>query len=289
MRMGTHQASTNWSIALAAIACITLEMAVQKAAAQSQSDVTAGVEVVNKFNDNIFPTRNNRIADWITVVNPFVELSVENENLRFNLGGSAEIGRYADNTTENYEDYRVYINGRAELAPNTFLFAGIGHALEHEERSSLDDVNGVNPTLYQHTSAYAATLARSGDNTFKVGGTFDRFDFDDNAAINNDDRDRHLVSAGVRWDHRINGMTRVFAEGEWDQRDYDSALDDNGFARDSHGYRIAGGIVHRWRRNLSTEIYAGWIYQDYDDARFQSLSEIDFGGSLRWTPSAEER
>ncbi len=251
--------------------------------------VTADLVVSEQYNDNIFSTRNDKISDTISILAPSIGFTHDGDVFDMSLGASAEIGRYNHRSTEDYEDYRLYLDTRLRPMTGMDILAGASYARDHEERNSPDDVNGITPTIYKHTRAYTAWQNRFGSNSLKVGATFDHFDFDDNGPINNDDRDRHMASVGARLDHRLNSTTRLYVEGTWDGRGYIGEMDDSGFDRDSNGVRVAAGVIHKFSPGLLAEIYGGWIYQDYDDIALRDVSTVDYGGRLKWDPTADSR
>ncbi len=252
-------------------------------------DVTAGLVVAEEFNDNIFANRLNRVRDLITIVSPAIDVTYRHERGRISAGAVGEFGFYADNPDENYEDYRVYADSLFRLGSSAIFTGGVSHERDHEERTSPDDVFGQEPTVYQRTSAYgAARFSVEDDLTLNLGATASRYDFEDVpgaiGVINNDDRDRTMSTAGGKIAKGLTSQTSVFANLEGDFRSYDTAVDDNGYARDSNGARVSLGLAHRFSDVLEGEAYAGWIYQDYEDAAFNSISELDYGGRLRWRP-----
>ena len=64
------------------------------------------------FSDNIFVTKNNKQADWITTFAPGITAGLVDGGNRLNLRAGANLGRYARFTTENYDDFYVGGDGR---------------------------------------------------------------------------------------------------------------------------------------------------------------------------------
>jgi len=247
--------------------------------------LSAGIVVSEEYNDNIFYTRAAREADWITTIAPYLGLDLGDDDRSLTLGANAAYGAYANNSDENTFDYRFYANSRVRIAPGFLLFTNASHAHDHEDRGSPDDVSGPTPTEFDVTRGVAAVLKRFGQTNVKLGATYDRYDFDDSGVINNDDRDRQVLNTGVRVERRTGGATRLFGEFTYDRRDYRTAMDDNGFDRDSDGVRAAAGLNYRFGPRLDGELYAGWIYQDYESAALQDVSTPDIGGRLNWRPA----
>jgi opacity protein-like surface antigen len=206
------------------------------------------------------------------------------------LGASASIGRYAKYTTENYEDFNLTADGLYRFAPTMFGVWGVSFGRAHEPRDSVDpsDLVGINPTVYYKAGAYGALSKRFGDNTLKLGITYDGYNFLNNQTfippyvINNDDRDRNMYTAGSRLTHDLGNSNRIFVEGSLDVRDYLHTPDDNGFQRDSSGARAAIGWQTAVGENGKAEIFGGLMYQNYQDPRFATILAPDFGALYSW-------
>lgn len=249
---------------------------------------TAGLVITEQYNDNIFATRTNKTPDGITVISPAANLLLRDSVSNINFGATGVFSIYQEFSSEDTQDYDLYTNGRFRLSPATLFVAGGGYARRHEDRSSPDEVFGEGPTVYYDTSAYAAIQQKSGPNTVKLGGTYNYLNFRDASGlfgpINNDDRDRDVATTGVLVSRELNPTHVAFAELGYDLRNYRLPFDDFGFDRDSRGVRANVGLRSRLSNSLETEAYGGVIYQNYDDAQFNTVVSPDFGGRLTWTP-----
>ena len=92
-----------------------------------------------EFNGNIFAVDNNQDIDFITTVTPGVRLRPDWNNHALNFDGALTVGRYADHQSENFEDFRVGIDGRVDITRNSNASALVRYRELHEERSSPDD------------------------------------------------------------------------------------------------------------------------------------------------------
>ena len=238
--------------------------------------------------DNVYFSRplynQPRRGDWVTDIRPEIGYGYVFVNGRVNLGVSAEIGRHATYSTENYADFNAYANGQYRFNPTTLGVWGVSFGRDHEPRSSIDPQDQLDPTPTQYwkATAYGAISHRFGDNTLKLGVTYDGYNFLNQTGINNDDRDRDMGTIGARFTHKLTDRQSLFAETTLDVRRYHSAVDDNGYARNSQGVRADAG----WQANVGehgrVEIYGGLLYQDYSDARFAAVVAPDFGGRYTW-------
>lgn len=253
----------------------------------------AGVAVSQGYTDNVYATRNDKIGDGLTVITPELSFTTENLPVDLELFGSAEIGRYWDETSEDYEDFDVGLDTAYRFNPQSAVFGGASFGRDHEERQSPDDVNGDEPTLFYDSQAFFGTVNRFDNVTLRAGGTFERLDFDDvdaaGGSINNDDRDRDIYTAGARVGYMVAPGYEVFGQGLFDLRDYDRAQDDFNFDRDSEGFSAAAGLRYRPDRSFDVEGFLGLLSQDYDDSSFATTTEPDFGLQMTWRPQTTTR
>lgn len=252
--------------------------------------VSAGVTYV----DNIFATDNNTISDWVALLSPQlrVDSTWARHSLQFKAG--ADVARYWEFDAENYNDYWGSAEGRFDLNETTELFGGIGFSFEHEGRDSPDaTLGGQEPTTYRSLNAHAGIKTVVADTTFRLGATFENLDFNDVSTgaglLINDDRDRDMIGLGIRATHPLNEKNDIFAQAVYDVRDYDRSTDQDGFDRDSDGYRVAVGIKSDLGGGNNAEAYVGVLHQSYEDSRFDAISKADFGGRITLAPGKDTK
>ena len=257
-----------------------------EAATVTSSRISISAEIGAEYNDNIFATRNSEIDDLLISVRPSASLTLGDQQNRFTLSGSGEMGRYIDNESENYDDWQVGINGRSQLSSDITLVAGGDYRWDHESRASPEAVNGLEPTQYERAYGFAGLLLKAKPITARLVGTVNDFDFDDvntlTGVINNDDRDRTQYEIGARLGYPLASGSEIFAQGAYDQREYDQTIDDFGYVRYSDGFTLAIGARHQLTGRLSGELFMGYLQQDYRDARFADISTVDFGAVVDW-------
>lgn len=238
---------------------------------------------------NIFATRTDEVDDSLLLLTPSVTLDSQWERHRVGLAAGAATARYRDADSEDYADYWADAEGRYDLGPTANVFGGIGHSREHEDRSSPDAAAGAEPTVYTSDRAHAGAAHSRGRFSARVGGTFERLDYEDAAPIDNDDRDRNQTGIGARLSYRLNPRYVVFAQAVGDARRYERARDDNGRDRDSDGNRAALGFTGVFSNRLSGSAHIGRLTQRYDDAAFSDVNALDVNGrlSFRATPKTQ--
>lgn len=254
--------------------------------AETPSPLDVGIEITGGYNDNIFATRNREEGDFVLLLRPSVRANLGSGDTTLSLRGESEIGRYADFTSEDYEDWLLAADGRAHLSTDLSLIGGAEWRWDHENRASPEAVSGLEPTQYQRGFGYLGLLASSGNLNGRLAGTVTRYDFDDvpttGGFINNDDRDRWQGEAGARAGVSLDSGTGLFVQATYDWRDYDDPIDDGGYRRDSDGFSLSAGVRGTLGDGFSGEVFAGWLRQDYRDARLKGIETFDIGAVLEW-------
>ena len=246
--------------------------------------------LIGIYDNNIFATRTDTVSDELLLISPSVDIRSNWDRHQLNFSSSADIARYDERNTEDYDDFDVGTSGRYDFTKTNNVFAGFNYHQEHESRASPDSFSGRNPTVFSATEAHIGTLQQVDDFAMRLGGTFQNLDFNnvptDTLAINHDDRDRDIYGLGLRFSYVKDQRWQPFAQLIYDRREYIQRIDDNGFHRDSDGYRLSAGFASSLTNRLRAEVYGGYLWQDFTDSRFESIGKPDFGASLRWRASA---
>lgn len=252
--------------------------------------IEAGVEISGGYSDNIFATRESEVDDFLFLVRPTLALTLRSDESRLTLRSEGEVGRHADFSSEDYEDWLIGLDGRLRASSELTLLAGSEFQWEHENRNSPDAVTGEVPTRYQRGYGYAAAQYRRSGWSARFAGSLTSLNFRNvggtAGTINNEDRDRVQGEFAARLGFGVAPSLQLFVQGNYDERDYDSALDDFGFHRDSRGLGLVAGIRRTVSNRLVAELFAGHLSQAYRDPRLADVRAIDFGGLIEWTGPA---
>nr|MDJ0807710.1 outer membrane beta-barrel protein [Gammaproteobacteria bacterium] len=244
------------------------------------------IQVTAYHDDNIYATDKATESDIVGILSPTLKIKSLWDTHSLKLNAGANIGRYRDNSSEDYEDLWIDANGRYELSTATSLFGGAGYNKKHEGRDAKGSAQSADePTTYDVLSAQLGGRHNLADYVLRLGFTFEKLDFDNVGTLINDDRDRTHTGAGLRVTRALDKQTRLFAQGLLNQRDYDEQQDQNGWERSSKGYKAAVGLISKFGKKDRLEAFVGLLSQDYDDDRFDTVTEPDFGVSLRWYPA----
>ena len=240
------------------------------------------------YNTNIYATENNTADDFITRLSPEITVNSDWNNHALNARAFVDHAFYASHNDEDYTDYGLLADGRIDIQRSAYLFAGGGAEHLHEDRGSENAVNGTDPTEFDRYTANLGGTYKPNRLGVTLEGNWKNLDFDDvststGATINNDDRDRDVYGERLRIGYDVQPGYTAFIQGSLNQRDYDSVPDDNGFNRNSDGYRVDAGIEVRLSNVIDAEFFGGYFNQNYDDARFSDVSAFDAGARVLWS------
>ena len=250
------------------------------------------ISVEEKYDDNIFRVEEDKDHDFITVIRPEFALRSDWNNHAFNVRGDAAVGRFARSEKENYEDYNVDADGRYDVTRNIYLFGFLGYSQRHEDRGSPDDAGGVTPTEYKVYRGSARYFHQLNRVSFRLDVVAAKFDFDDVSLgpllppRNNDDRDRLMSSVSLRTAYEIVPEYEAFVRASGNNRAYRTAVDDNGFSRDSLGYEIVAGVAIDLTGVTFGDLFAGFREQRFDDENLDTIGGITWGADITWNVTA---
>ena len=242
--------------------------------------------VEESYNDNIFAVESSKTDDFITLARPELFLASDWNNHALNLRADASFIRHIDSPSEDYEDYHAGGDGRFDITRDSYIFAAVDSSILHEARGSPDDVGGVEPTEFTLTSGALQVFQKFNRLSLTVDGSQLYFDYDDVATttvpVNNDDRDRTESNLSLRVGYEIVPEYEAFALLSGNVKAYDSAVDDGGFDRDTHGVRLDVGARIDLGGIVFGDVFIGYRFQDYEDSQLKSIDGLNFGTAMVW-------
>lgn len=239
----------------------------------------------SEYDDNIYASQTGKVDDFIFIARP--ELRVRSDWGRHAVGlrAGAEVGRHADNSSENYTDYFALADSRFDIAAGTALNVNTGYQNRHEERGAANDVGGAEPTEYDLTTAGVTLRREVARLSGRLMADWRNYDFEDVAAfggglLDQDTRDRNEYGVTGRLAYATSPNLSAFVQGGFNWRRYDQ-----GSARDSDGYAVTGGVAVDISGITTGEVFAGYRRQNYKDSAYASVDGLTYGASLDWNPT----
>ncbi|MET0064996.1 MAG: outer membrane beta-barrel protein [Candidatus Thiodiazotropha sp.] len=246
------------------------------------------IAVMGYYDDNIYATNRARESDFITQVTPSLSVDSLWDRHRLAVDAGARLGRYADATSEDYDDFWLSGDGDYEIDGIDKLYVSGGYSRNHEGRDSKESgsLQIDEPTTYDVLEGQLGWHRQADRSSVKLGLTFEQLDYDNVGSLYNDDRDRDVSGLGLRLSHDYSADFQLYAQGVINRRDYVDELDQYGYAKDSQGFNGLIGLTRRFSKANRIDAYIGRFYQDYEDSRFDEVNDWNYGVDLRWYPVA---
>lgn len=243
------------------------------------------------YDDNVYNVNTGETSDEFYTLGVGAALKSGWSRHAFNASFNTRSIFYASENDENHTDIHANAEVRLDMTRSTNFVIEGRYDRQAEERGS-PDLPGFADEPTEFSIAGAALTFNHAFNrlTVSAGTRFDIWTYEDvpivgGGTFNNDDRDRDVWGFFAKAAFEFSPGYNMFVRSIWNQRDYDTAVDDFGFNRDSDGYQAVGGIEFELTRLLVGEIYAGYSSQDYDDPALLDADGFSFGAGLEWYPS----
>lgn len=247
------------------------------------------------YDSNVYFSPNDtRLSDRAWIFSPAIRAESNWAKHELDFHASLDSTRYSTYTSENSNDFHLSTEGRYDFSANTNVYGGVHFSQEHEDRESPSARNGLTPTQYHQLRLYGGVFHQFGRVSVRVAGTAQQLTYNNvnfltsSGAvniINNSDRDRWQYTGGVRVGYEVTPRIEPYVQIAFDNRYYNSSVDDLGYERDSTGMRYLAGVRWNIPRVLKLDAFAGWLRQDYRDPRFVDVTAPVVGAALQWVPT----
>lgn len=249
------------------------------------------LELQVERNDNIYAVETLEQDDTIYRVRPGISIESDWNSHFLAAYARGSLNRYADFDTEDTDEYSLGGDGRLDVARFSNIGYGVDFTSSFEPRTAPDSPdNAVEPTGLDTGQAYISGSRSAG--YVKLSGRADwrSFDYDDNRTgagglIEQDTRDREVISLSGRVDFAISPDTAFFFQATGNERSYDIASTAALPNRDSSGAEYLVGASFELGALVRGEIAAGYIEQDFDEAAYADSDGYSARAQLEWFPS----
>jgi hypothetical protein len=248
------------------------------------------VSVDGTYDDNVFATDEDEEDDFIFTFRPRIDVRSNFPRHSLNWTLQTDVGRYVDNTDENFWDYGTTLAGRLDITRRNRLVGSARVARGHEERDDPEDPGVEVEDEPVEFNEFGATLGFEQDfNRFNVRvlGTADRRDFDeDDPDVPEDDRDRTLYGGRLRTGYFISPRINAFLEGGYRREVRDTSEEGTPpLKRDNNVYDARVGTSIDITGLLFGEVSVGWSLQEFDESDLDSENGLVYGAGLTWNPT----
>ncbi len=168
--------------------------------------------------------------------------------------------------------------------------ATLGYAVAPESAASPVDIVGATSEPLRQTLSGSLGLEKDvGKARFAVTGSmsdenYGDADLEGGGTLSQKDRDSTLYALALRAGYEISPALTPFIETEIGRNLYALEYDSAGYARSSDRLAVRGGLAFDFGEKLTGEVSAGWVSEQFDDPRLESLSSPTFAGEVAWSP-----
>lgn len=268
---------------LGVVGLVSAKTIEQKSSPLSSFVVKPSFSVTGKYDSNIFLTENNAVGDKHVEYFPQVVIQSDWGRHAFSVTAFGRLGRYVENTDEDFDDYQVQADGRLDIYDNKKLEFQFGIAQRHEERDEEDDPGrGFEPTVSLNTFL-GLTFEYLAD-VFLARLKFDieEQDYQNSTGINNDVRDETIIETSLRLGYEFTPGTTVFVEPNSDIRIFDQARDGAGSLQDNWAAGSLFGMTFDVTGVTFFEFGVGFEYRSFDEPSFDSEFGFDLSVKHIW-------
>lgn len=263
-------------------------------------DVFSEFGVTALYTDNIFAVPGTGVpvgggelrakqSDYAAIVTPGVRVQSNSQRHDVFLQGTAELARYDEFTSQNYDDFTVEGGGQFDFTRNMFVSGVVGFDRGHDDSTDPDRRSILRISKFDVYRGAARFFARSQRTFVQLDGRAARREYAplDLAGVNlNAGRDRLNVATSLRVGHQVSRSYDLFTTFRYRTTTFDDTpgLRD----RSSDRYGLLLGTTLDLDRRIEGEFAAGVEYGSFADERvddqfgFTFSADLDFILSPRW-------
>jgi hypothetical protein len=240
------------------------------------------LEVAGEYDDNVFRTKHNKQDDFIFHLRPGLSLQSDWGQHALGFYASADIARYADFTSEDYEAFTVGTNGRLDITDELALVANGEFARTAILPGAPGFTGGVPSNALQIVNVITGgfQLVYTNDPWYgRVGPRFRRFDYIKGVV---GDPDYNVYDISGRIGYRFTPDLSVFLDPsyEWVRYDNDIPGNDN-----NQGFDIRLGVAYDVSQDITAELGAGYYRRWFTRSGVKPEDGFSFLGRLFWNPT----
>ena len=240
------------------------------------------VTVEGTYNDNIFRTDAFKRDDFITVIRPSLRLLSDWNNHALNLEASGAIGRYADFSVEDYDDYLFSVAPRIDITDENNVNLSLRHSRVHEERSGSelpvqgDDLYWDAEVAWTYSGPALSSISRY---------AFRRRDALDNGLVSRDTFDSDVHTAQWRLGWKFSPGRTAWVQPEYQVAEFHTVDPVSGFDRDNSGVVVLAGLTFDVSDVSFLEFGVGVVTRTFDEPTKGDLADFAYRLRAVWNVS----
>ncbi|WP_395331141.1 outer membrane beta-barrel protein [Novosphingobium sp. BL-8H] len=242
--------------------------------------------------DNVLATAENRRSDLDALLT--TKASLQSGFTRHALDLSAHYDRsfHARQTSENVSRYGARLEGRYDIATDSWIAASGTADREVEPRSSFNSPTGASePSRFSREGGTLKAQRTLGRLTLGAGGSITALRFSSVAyaggqSLSQRYRDNNAYAADLLIGYEFRPGIRAIVRAAVDHIDYTLPADDprqpSHLNRDSRGLRIEAGLRFELTSLLTGEARVGYLRRNYSAGQLRDTAGPSFGADLLW-------
>jgi hypothetical protein len=238
--------------------------------------------------DNVAGGRDEEAAIGLALA---TALNIRSENdrhlLEADLNASGIL--YGDEEFDEREG-EARVRGRYDLTSHTSVEGEAGYRFSLDRYTDPDtpDAATERPAVHNTDVTLGATQ-RFGNFSLGAGTRVERTTYDEVAVAgggtaNREELNNTEYGVFVRPSYQASAAATPFAQIGFGRREYDVAVDDDGFERSSLWGELRGGLIFDFGSKLAGEVSVGGRRETLDDEDLEDLSAFLADASITWSP-----
>ncbi len=237
------------------------------------------LQVKQLYDDNIFTTKDHRVASWISKIHPILDWQVRHQSHVYTLIYEAELGYYYASTADNYQDYKLQLDTDFQFG-SRLNWHILGQYLQgHDARGSTDRVDADEADVY-HIAGFRSDLK------YGAEGAIGQIQWQSEYLRKRYDNNRASTQAFDlnQWNMGLSFLYRVFPKSyllfSVDTSDIDFIFSES--TQDNQIWRLSVGGT--WKATMKTtgNFKVGYIDKDFESASRDDFSGFYWKGEMEW-------
>ncbi len=239
--------------------------------------------VSEAYETNVFADPHDTKSDFITFVEPRVQVQSNFSRHSLNLTAGSNIAFYKNQNDENYQDAFIQGNGRLDITRQNYVDGAVNFGRAHQGRDDPENnPNQKNITeIYQSGASLSFTQLFNRLN-FKLTGSVARSDYEPNQ---NSDRDQNSYTGELRTGFFVSPRVNTYVYGLYNVVNRDQKVDSGGIERDTKAWGAGVGAAVELTNLLTSDFQVGYTRQSYAEGSFSDEDGVGYVLDLTWTPT----
>lgn len=252
--------------------------------------------------DNIYVDETGEESDVIFRARLEAQARSNWSRHRLEFHGFTQFNRYADNDSENADNWGLGLSGQLDLNRADTIGGGADYSRLTEARTDPTSplppaVKPTEPVRFNRTNVYVSGLKEFNRLRLLARADYTKLDFrnDPNPTVPLQDyRDREVTTQVIRAEYAVSPATALYVEAAFNQRDYRIRSPipfppplpaPQTFDRSSDGTEVSVGANFELSSLTRGEIQIGHVSQDYEYAAFPTIKATTVHGKIEWFPT----